>query len=188
MKTRIAVLLNGTKSRKAGALVLALTTALTLVPLSSASVKPARELGDGVRHELVMLPFLSVFDNLSYRVNNGVVELYGEVVRPSLKSDAEKAVNRLEGVVRVENRIEVLPLSPFDDRIRLATARAIYGFSTLNRYGLGTQPSIRIVVKNGNVTLAGVVNSEMDRNVANIRANSVAGVFSVKNDLAVVRN
>ncbi len=167
---------------------LALTAVLALAPLGSASAlgKP-RELGDGVRHELLMLPYLSVFDNLSYRVNNGVVELFGEVVRPITKSNAENAVKRLEGAVRVENHIEVLPLSPFDDRIRLATARAIYGSSPLFRYGQGTNPSIRIVVKNGNVTLAGVVNSDADRNLANIRANGVSGVFSVKNELEVVK-
>jgi hyperosmotically inducible protein len=177
------------KFKKAGVAMLALAAVLTLAPAGSASVKPQRSLPDGVRHELLMLPYLSVFDNLSYRVNdNGVVELFGEVVRPVLRSDAENVVKKLEGVTRVENHIEVLPLSPFDNRIRFATARAIYGFTPLNRYGMGTQPSIRIIVKNGNVTLAGVVNSEMDRNMANIRANSVPGVFSVTNDLVVSKN
>ncbi len=177
------------KFKSTGVAALALAAALTLIPASSASAKTQRSLPDGVRHELLMLPYVSVFDNLSYRINdNGVVELFGEVVRPVLRSDAENVVKKLEGVTRVENHIEVLPLSPFDNQIRFATARAIYGFTPLNRYGLGTQPSIRIIVKNGNVTLAGVVNSEADRNMANLRANSVAGVFSVTNDLVVNKN
>jgi len=189
MKTQIKSIAAALRSAKASALALSVAAALTLAPMATASIKEKRTLPDSVRHELVMLPYLSVFDNLSYRVNdNGVVELFGEVVRPTLRSDAENVVKKLEGVARVENHIEVLPLSPFDNRIRFATARAIYGYGPLNRYGLGTQPSIRIIVKNGNVTLAGVVNTEMDRNLANIRANSVPGVFSVHNNLVVAKN
>src|SRR5437868_1178885 len=136
-----------------------------------------------VRHELVMLPYYGVFDNLAYSVNGSTVTLMGQVTRPTLKSDAENVVKGIEGVDRVINNIEVLPLSPNDDRIRMAVYRAIYGDSALNRYALQAVPPIHIIVKNGNVTLAGVVASESDRNVANIRANGVPGVFSVKNDL-----
>ena len=166
-------------------IVAALTAALSL---SSATAQPNTQdpnLQHRVRHELVMMPYLSVFDNLSYRIDNGVVTLLGEVTRPTLKSDAQRLVSRVEGVKGVVNEIEVLPLSPFDDRIRLATYRAIYGYAPLQRYGLGTQPSIRIIVKNGNVSLEGVVNNNMDRSLANIRANQVPGVFSVSNDLQV---
>jgi hyperosmotically inducible protein len=138
-----------------------------------------------VRRELVMLPWFGIFDNLSYRVDGNVVTLYGAVTRPILKSDAEGAVKQIEGVERVVNNIEVLPLSPQDDRIRVATARAIYGYGPMQRYALGAQPSIRIIVKNGNVTLEGVVANEMDKNMAFIRANGVPGVFSVANDLKV---
>ena len=92
-----------------------------------------------------------------------------------------------EGVTSVQNHIEVLPLSPFDNQIRWAEARSIYSFPTLNRYGAGTQPSIHILVKNGNVTLVGVVNSKSDKDVAGIRANQVPGVFSVQNELQVTR-
>ena len=138
-----------------------------------------------VRHELLMLPYFGVFDNLSYRVDGSTVTLFGQVTRPVLRSDAANVVKRIEGVTRVNNQIEVLPLSPMDDRIRIATARAIYGYGPLQRYGLGANPPIRIIVKNGNVTLAGVVASEFDRNVANMRANGVPGVFSVQNDLQV---
>jgi hyperosmotically inducible periplasmic protein len=141
-----------------------------------------------VRHELVMLPYYSLFDNLGYRVENGTVTLYGEVTRPTLKSDAEGVVKRIDGVTRVVNEIEVLPLSTFDDRIRRAELRAIYSQAGLDRYGLGALPSIHIIVKNGNVTLEGVVANQMDRNLAFIRANGVSGVFKVTNNLVVVKS
>ncbi len=138
-----------------------------------------------VRHELVMLPYYGVFDNLAFRVNGDTVTLLGQVTRPTLKSDAENVVKNIEGVRRVMNDIEVLPLSPMDDRIRLAVYRSIYGYAGLDRYGLQAVPPIHIIVRNGNVTLEGVVGTEMDRNLANMRANQVAGVFSVKNNLQV---
>lgn len=138
-----------------------------------------------VRHELVMLPYYSIFDDLSFRVDAGHVTLSGQVVRPTLKSDAENVVKRLEGVESVSNEIKVLPLSPFDDRIRFAVYRAIYGYGPMQRYALGSLPSIHIIVNNGNVTLSGVVANQMDRNIANIRANGVPGVFSVQNNLQI---
>ena len=136
-----------------------------------------------VRHELVMLPYFSVFDNLAFKVDGDNVTLFGEVTRPSLKSDAESAVRRIEGVTTVVNQIEVLPPSPNDDRIRWAAYRAIYGDPMLQRYSVGIQQPIHIVVKNGHLTLEGVVSSEGEKNVANIRANGVSGVFSVNNNL-----
>ena len=137
------------------------------------------------RHELVMLPYYGVFDNLAYRVNGSAVELYGQVTRPTLKSDAENVVKKIEGVEQVVNNIEVLPTSPDDDRIRLAEYRAIYGQTALNRYSLQAVPPIHIIVKNGHVTLEGVVASEGDKNIAGIQANSVPGVFSVTNNLRI---
>ena len=148
----------------------------------------AQQLQNKVRHELVMLPFLSVFDNLSYRVDHGVVTLTGAVTKPVLKSGAGRAVARIEGVTRVVNEIEVLPLSNFDNRIRMAAYRAIYGHGPLLRYQMGALPSIRIIVRNGNVSLEGVVGSEMDRTLANMRANQVPGVFRVSNGLIVSRS
>jgi hyperosmotically inducible protein len=109
----------------------------------------------------------------------------GQVTRPTLKSDAERVVQKIEGVGRVINNIEVLPLSPADDQIRLQTYRAIYSQPTLNRYALNAIPPIHIVVRNGNVTLQGVVANEADKNVAGLQAKSVPGVFSVTNDLHV---
>jgi hyperosmotically inducible protein len=138
-----------------------------------------------VRHELVMLPYYGVFDNLAFKVDGSTVTLMGQVTRPTLKSDAEKVVKDIEGVERVVNNIEVLPLSPNDDKIRLAVYRAIYGDTALNRYGLQAVPPIHIIVNNGKVTLEGVVANEGDKNIANIRANGVPGVFGVTNNLRV---
>jgi hyperosmotically inducible protein len=142
-----------------------------------------------VRHELVTLPYYDVFDNLSFRVEpTGKVVLLGSVTRPTLKSSAEKVVKDIEGVESVENRIEVLPLSPNDDQIRRAVFRAIYGQTGLDRYGFQSVPSIHIIVANGNVSLEGVVNTEVDKNLAGIKANGVSGVFSVKNNLRVEKS
>jgi len=138
-----------------------------------------------IRHELVMLPYYGVFDNLAYRVDGYNVTLMGQVTRPTLKSDAERVVKDIEGVQKVTNQIEVLPLSPNDDRIRMGEYRAIYGQAALNRYALNAVPPIHIIVKNGNVTLEGVVANEGDKNIANIQANQVPGVFSVTNNLRV---
>lgn len=139
-----------------------------------------------VRHELVMLPFYGVFDNLSYKVDSdGTVTLLGQVARPVLKSDAENSVKRIEGVERVVNNIEVLPASPADDRIRREVYRAIYGNSALSEYQLRAVPPIHIIVKGGHVTLEGVVARTMDKQIAGVQANSVPGIFSVTNNLAV---
>jgi len=161
-----------------------LLTVLSLLaqPVSQRGVQ---RLEREVRRELVMMPFYSVFDNLAFKVDGYTVTLLGQVTRPTLKSDAERLVKQIEGVEKVVNQIEVLPLSPNDDRIRRATYRAIYGDSSLDRYALQAVPPIHIIVKNGNVTLEGVVANDSDRNLAGLRANGVAGVFSVANNLRV---
>jgi hyperosmotically inducible protein len=138
-----------------------------------------------VRHELVMLPYYRVFDNLAYRVDGTTVTLFGQVTRPTLKTDAGRVVEKIEGVTKVDNQIEVLPLSPNDDRIRRAVFRAIYSQPGLDMYGLRAVPTIHIIVKNGNVTLEGAVANEGDKDRAGIAANGVPGVFSVKNNLIV---
>ena len=138
-----------------------------------------------VRHELIMLPYYGVFDNLAFRVDGTTVTLIGQVTRPTLKQDAGRVVEQIEGVEKVENQIETLPLSPNDDRIRLATYREVYGRVGLDRYALQAVPSIHIIVKNGDVTLEGVVNNEGDKNLAGLQANGVSGVFSVTNNLRV---
>ena len=139
-----------------------------------------------VRHQLVMLPYFGIFDDLGFTVNGGTVTLLGEVTRPVLKSDAGNVIKRVEGVTNVVNNIEVLPLSPDDDRIRMATYRAIYGDPALSaQYGFRALPSIHIIVKNGQVRLEGVVANTGDKNIAGIRANGVFGAFSVTNELKV---
>ena len=140
-----------------------------------------------VRHELIMLPFLSVFDNLAYQVNGADVTLVGQVTRRTLKSDAENVVRRIEGVEHVNNQIGVLPLSTFDNTLRLRLYQAIYGYAPLQKYALGVSKPIRIIVKNGHVTLEGVVDNEADKNIAGIRANGVPDVFSVANNLLIAK-
>jgi hyperosmotically inducible protein len=153
----------------------------------SASPKAQDRITKEVRHELLMLPYLDVFDYLAYKVEGYKVTLMGQVVRPSLKSDAENVVKGIEGVESVDNQIEVLPPSPMDDRIRQRLFRAIYGYGPLQKYALGVQKPIRIIVKNGQVSLEGVVDNETDKNLAGIRANGVSGTFKVTNNLNVVK-
>ena len=155
-------------------------------PPNSANYEPW--LTNQVRHQLVMLPFYSVFDNLEYKVEGSKVTLMGEVVRPSLKNDAGSVVKRIEGVQAVDNQIEVLPPSSFDNRIRRAEFRAVYSFPSLQMYSLQNVPPIHIIVDNGHVTLEGVVAREADKDAANIRANSVPNVFSVTNNLRVEKS
>ncbi len=138
-----------------------------------------------VRHELVMLPYYGVFDNLMFKVDGHTVTLLGEVTRPTLKSDAENVVKRVEGVQKVVNEIKVLPLSPMDNRIRIVEYRMIYSEPSLQKYAMQAVPPIHIIVDNGKVTLVGAVLNEADKNLAGIQANSVPGVFSVTNNLRV---
>lgn len=165
--------------------LLAAIVAFTL-PVFGRTSAPEQGLGDQVRHQLVMLPFFNVFDDLNYTVDGGVVTLSGAVTQPVVKDDAARVVKKIPGVVQVVNDIRVLPLSSFDNHIRFAEYRAIFGFSDLYRYALGANPSIHIIVDNGHVTLTGVVSSQADKNMAYIRANGVPGVFSVTNNLRVV--
>jgi hyperosmotically inducible protein len=152
------------------------------IPGDKSENRIARE----VRHQLVMLPYYGVFDDLAFRVDGGKVTLLGAVTRPTLKSDAENVVKRVEGVTQVDNRIEVLPLSPMDDQIRIAAYRAIYGDTALStRYGYRALPSIHIIVKNGQITLEGVVANQADKDLVNLRAKGVPNAFSVTNNLQV---
>jgi len=168
----------------AAAMLLATLSVSAQNPPSDRSVERIKK---EVRHELLMLPYLSVFDYLAYKVDGNNVTLIGQVTRPTLKSDAENVVKKIEGVEKVDNQIEVLPPSPMDDQLRRRLYRAIYGYPNLQKYAMGVQQPIRIIVKGGNVTLEGVVDSEADKNVAGIRAKSVSGVFGVTNNLQVVK-
>ncbi|MGH9647996.1 MAG: BON domain-containing protein [Bryobacteraceae bacterium] len=144
-----------------------------------------KTLDEKVLHALNMLPYYDVFDDISYHVDGDNVTLAGEVWQPVLKLQAESAIKQIDGVGKVDDQIEVLPLSNIDDQIRFQTVRAIYGYPALSRYVLDSHPTIHIIVKNGNVTLTGVVATEMDRELAGVRANLVHNVFSVTNELRV---
>jgi hyperosmotically inducible protein len=173
------------RAAAAVAAVVIAASAAVAAPADSASQRAAYEqLAKKVRRELVTLPWYGVFDNLAYEIDGSTVRLYGQVVRPTTRSDAERRVRRLAGVERVVNQIEVLPLSSFDDSIRANVYRTLYNWdSPLFRYGRGTNPSIHIVVNRGHLTLEGVVANEGDRRLAYLMANSVPGVFSVTNNL-----
>ena len=174
------------KNLRSFALVLVL--GLAALPAAASATSDPTQLERQVRHELVLLPFHNLFDNLEFQVNGDEVTLSGQVVRPTTKTAAERAVAKLEGVSNVDNQIEVLPLSTHDSRIRYAVARVIYGHPMLSRYGSGARPNIHIIVNRGDVTLKGVVAQESEKIVAFLQANGVSGVFSVTNDLQVERS
>ncbi|MCA1564458.1 MAG: BON domain-containing protein [Acidobacteria bacterium] len=164
-------------------------TAVTASPLTeSGQGFDAQQVSKRVRKELVTLPYYGVFDNLAYKVEGDTVTLYGQVVRPSTRSDAERRVAKIKGVERVVNNIEVLPLSGFDDRIRAESYRAIFNTSSLYRYAMGSNPSLHIVVNRGHLTLEGVVGNRMDKQLAEFAARSIPGVFSVTNNLIAERD
>lgn len=166
-------------------LVLAISAVSQQAERNQPSAKSQDRIAREVRHELLMLPYYGVFDNIGYRVDGDTVTLVGQVVRPVLKTDAENAVKRIEGVEKVNNQIEVLPPSSMDDGLRIGLFRAIYQYPALQKYELGVQKPIRIIVKNGRATLEGVVDSQADKDLAGVRANSVPGLFSVTNNLQV---
>jgi len=172
--------------------ILALVAAIAIAAsaaIAAPAVSPQDEArtANKVRKELVTLPYYGMFDNLAYKIDGGTVTLYGQVVRPTTRSEAAKRVSKIEGIDRVVNKIEVLPLSNFDDAIRLRTYRAVFNKGSLYRYAAGTNPSVHIIVRNGRVTLEGIVANQADSNLAYIAANSVPGVFAVTNNLQVER-
>jgi hyperosmotically inducible protein len=163
----------------------ALSSLAWFQPRSETSPRTPERIQKEVRQELILLPFLGVFDNLAYQLNGPNVTLLGQVTRPTLKSDAEDAVKRIEGIKRVNNQIEILPLSPFDNTLRLRLFRAVYDYAPLEKYALGVNKPIRIIVKNGRAALEGVVDCEADKNIAGIRANGVPDVSFVANNLQI---
>ncbi|MGH9763569.1 MAG: BON domain-containing protein [Blastocatellia bacterium] len=138
-----------------------------------------------VRHELATLPYYGIFDNLGFSIQGDTVILEGQVVKPITRSDAQARVSRVKGVSKVINNIQVLPLSSFDNAIRLREYRTIFRTGSLFRYAEGVNPGIHIIVSNGRVTLEGVVDTAADRQLAYIAANGVPGVFGVTNNLRV---
>ena len=160
---------------------------LGLAGVGTASVpkNSPQSLSDRVRHQLVMLPYYSVFDELAFSVEGETVVLTGEVRKPTLKSDAEAVVRKIEGVEKVVNNIEVLPVSPMDDSIRLAAYRAIFAKPGFEKYADQPISPIRIIVKNGTITLDGVVGTQLDKTLAEMAARGVPYTFSVTNNLTV---
>jgi hyperosmotically inducible protein len=175
--------------RTAKRIVTTITAGVGLMGLTllAATNPTPRTLEDQVRHEILMVPYIWVFDNLNYQVDNGVVTLSGEVVDPVRKTDVENVVKSIPGVTAVNDQIEVLPLSPMDNQIRFRTLHTLLRSAPLDKYFQGVQPSIRIIVKNGDVTLDGVVLNNGDRQLAYMAANGVPGVFSVTNNLRTER-
>src|SRR6478736_7813819 len=149
------------------------------------SAKAQERITKEIRHQILSLPDFDTFDNIAFKLNGYDVTLYGQVVQPLLKDTAEKVVKKIEGVEHVDNRIEVLPTSSNDDRLRRDLFIAIYRYGPLQHYGVGSNRPIRIIVNHVNVTLEGVVDRESDKNMAGLRANGVPGVFSVRNNLVV---
>jgi hyperosmotically inducible protein len=140
-----------------------------------------------IQHQLIMLPYYGVFDNLAFRLQGRTVILEGQVLRSSLKPDAERAVKKVEGVEKVVNNIQVLPPGPMDNRLRQQVQQAIYDYGPLFKYKNLPNPPIRIIVRNGNVTLEGVVDTETDKGLVSMRVNQVSGVLNVTNNLRVVK-
>ena len=172
-------------------LVLCVGMAVSTLSLAAqstmASDRGTERISKAVRHELNMIPYVNVFDYLSFTVDDNTVTLTGDVTNPVIKSEAANVVKKIEGVEHVNNQIQVLPLSPMDDGLRFRLFRTIYGYPSLERYGIGVNKSIRIIVENGHVTLMGIVDNQADKNVAGIRASGVPGIFSVDNQLKVVK-
>lgn len=179
------------KNLKNSVVAIAIFFALTVSALSvgasplaeSDQALERQQVSKRVRKELVTLPYYGVFDNLAYEIEGRTVTLHGQVVRPSTRTDAARRVAKINGVERVVNNIEVLPLSGFDDRIRREAYRSIFNTSGLYRYAMGSNPSLHIVVNHGHLTLEGVVGSRMDKQLAEFAARGISGVFSVTNNL-----
>jgi hyperosmotically inducible protein len=166
--------------------VLAVATSFASSKTVPAGPRPDEDLAKAVRHEVLMYPRYSLWDDISFRVNNGQVELLGAVNQPYKKDDLGRLVKQIPGVEGVTNSIKVLPLSPIDDRLRIQIARAIFRDPSLSRYAMGAVPSIHIIVDNGHVTLAGEVMNNMDKQIAGMRASGAGLSFGpVQNNLTV---
>jgi hyperosmotically inducible protein len=180
---------NKMNSRLMLVICLGLASASLISARPRTDVQPAavQHIQKEVRHELILLPFVTVFDNLGYQVNGSDVTLVGQVRQPSLKDEAENVVKKIEGVTHINNQIEVLSESPFDSTLRLRLFRAIYDYSALQRYALDVNKPIRIIVNRGHVRLEGVVDNQVDKSIVGIRAKSVPESFSVDNNLQIAK-
>ena len=174
------------KSKILGTFLMAAALVATAGATSKDTPRTDADVAKSVRHEILMYSNYTLWDDVSFRVQNGAVELLGAVNQPYKKSDLQKIVQHIPGVTAVTNELKVLPLSPMDDRLRLEVARAIYRDPSLSRYSMGAIPSIHIIVDNGHVTLTGNVMNNMDKEIAGIRASSAGLSFGpVVNNLSV---
>ena len=155
---------------------------------SDLSPEAQQKIVQEIRHQILMLPYYGVFDNLGFRLQGRTVILEGQVATSSLKPDTERAVKKIEGVDKVVNNIQVLPPSPMDNQVRQAVYNAIYKYPALFKYANLPIAPIRIIVKNARVTLYGVVDNETDKNMCTMRVNQVPSVLSVTNELRVVKS
>jgi hyperosmotically inducible protein len=172
-----------------GTFLVAAALVATAVAADKGNSKPpltGADLVKGVRHGILMYSNYTLWDDISFRIDNGNVELLGAVTQPYKKSDLERIVQHVPGVASVTNEIKVLPLSPQDNRLRLQVARAIFRDPVLSRYAMGAVPSIHIIVDNGKVTLTGAVNNALEKQVAGMRASGAGLSFGpVINNLTV---
>jgi osmotically-inducible protein OsmY len=166
-------------------LIPAMVLSIMLITPLTLSAQAAPDIDEQIRHELVMMPYYQIFDWINFETDGNTVTLLGEVTRPVLKSDAEKTVKRIAGVKQVINKIEVLPYSPYDDRIRISVYRAVYANPNFTRYAIRANGPIHIIVNNGDVRLMGSVLTKTDKNIAGIITRGVEGVFTVTNDLLI---
>jgi osmotically-inducible protein OsmY len=138
-----------------------------------------------VTKQVLRYPHFTIFDSVQAQVDGGVVTLTGRVTMPFKRQDIERRVAKVNGVHTVRDQITVLPVSRFDDQLRIGIARALYGSSAFVGYGSMVNPPIHVIVEHGHVTLEGVVNSDVDRMIARSIANSFMA-FSVKSELKTV--
>jgi hyperosmotically inducible protein len=175
--------------RKGTIASVALTLILTagLINARPSVTNKSMDVTQQIRHEISTLPYTGIWDWIEAELRpDGTVVLRGDVTRPSMKADAESRVRGIESVTNVVDDIRVLPLSQFDNEIRIGVYRSLFNWnSALSRYALGANPSIHIIVDNGKVTLKGIVSNTMDKQLAGMAANRVFGVFSVDNELQV---
>jgi hyperosmotically inducible periplasmic protein len=191
---KLKEMLERIRSKVSIALVACACLRLIPVPASLASLpqtsKPAAKpeesaVSHEIRHQILVLPYYSVFDYITFTLQGTKVTLRGQVLRPTLRNHAEAAVRSIEGIITVENDIEVLPKSTTDDDLRRAVYRAVFEDSVLQRYAIDDVPRIHIIVKDGAVALEGSVENEIDKNLAAARAGTVPGISGVRNDLFV---
>jgi osmotically-inducible protein OsmY len=173
------------KTVLAAAFSVTLCAATAMAKVNAPALTGDDAIAQKVLHEVRSYPYFTIFDDVNFRVENGTVQLLGEVTQPWKKSALGKSVAGIPGLVSLDNELKVLPLSTFDDGLRAQIARAIYRDPVLSRYGIQVVPPIHIIVDNGHVTLTGVVNTELEKEVAGMRANSSLSFGPVTNDLRV---